>query len=124
MLQQFYHLAEPIGGEITVISESEVVENVPKTAMEKVLAEQLKSSKFSKPVEKSPSKGCYYTSIPRVIKQKGASGPELTSMNLDKVFVSNLHYFCKMTVFLFFPFAFEKNFSFFLQCRHKYWRLF
>ncbi|XP_009802816.1 uncharacterized protein LOC107793749 isoform X1 [Nicotiana tabacum] len=75
---------EPIGGEITVISESEVVENVPKTAMEKVLAEQLKSSKFSKPVEKSPSKGCYYTSIPRVIKQKGASGPELTSMNLDK----------------------------------------
>lgn len=75
---------EPIGGDITIMSESEMVENVHKTAMEKVLAEQLKSSKFSKPDKKSPSKGCYYTSIPRVVKLKGASGQDLTNMNLDK----------------------------------------
>ncbi|GAB4827957.1 hypothetical protein Ancab_034842 [Ancistrocladus abbreviatus] len=35
-------------------------------------------------VEKSESKGCYYTSIPHVIKQKGILRQELTSLNLDK----------------------------------------
>lgn len=75
---------EPIGGDITIMSESEMGENVHKTTMEKVLAEQLKSSKFSKPDKQSPSKGCYYTSIPRVIKLKGASGQDLSNMNLDK----------------------------------------
>ncbi|PHU27147.1 hypothetical protein BC332_05479 [Capsicum chinense] len=78
---------EPIGGEISVVSESDMVENVHKTAIEKVLAEQLKSSKFSKPDQKSPSKGCYYTSIPRVIKLKGASGQDLTNINLDKTHI-------------------------------------
>lgn len=78
-------MAEPIGGEITIISESEMVENLHKTAMEKVLAEQLQSSKFSKPDKKSPGNDCYYTPIPRVIKLKGAAGQDLTNMNLDKV---------------------------------------
>lgn len=89
-LHQFHYFAEPVGGEITIISESEMVGNVHKTAMEKVLAEQLKSSKFSKPDKKSPSNSCYYTSIPRVIKLKGVSGQDLTNMNLDKVFGLNL----------------------------------
>ncbi|KAL3346244.1 hypothetical protein AABB24_024934 [Solanum stoloniferum] len=78
---------EPIGGEITIISESEMVGNVHKTAMEKVLAEQLKNSKFLKPDKKSPSNSCYYTSIPRVIKLKGVSGQDLTNMNLDKTHI-------------------------------------
>ncbi|XP_052197837.1 uncharacterized protein LOC127804839 [Diospyros lotus] len=75
---------EPIGGEITVACESEVVGSIPKTSTEKALADQLRSSKFSKSVEKPQRRGCYYTSIPRVIKNKGISGQELTSLNLDK----------------------------------------
>jgi A1 cistron-splicing factor AAR2 len=30
-------------------------------------------------------KGCYYTSIPHVVKRKGISAQELTSLNHDKV---------------------------------------
>lgn len=77
--------AEPIGGEITVASEPAMMKNTPKTTMEKALDEQLKASKFSTSVEMSSQRGCYYTSIPRVIKQKGIQGQELTSLNLDKV---------------------------------------
>lgn len=65
--------------------ESNLVGNIPKTTMEKSLAEQLKNSNFYKEAESSEKKGCYYTSIPRVVKQKGISGAELTSVNLDKV---------------------------------------
>ncbi|VFQ75399.1 unnamed protein product [Cuscuta campestris] len=75
---------EPIGGEITVPSEPESISNIPRTPMEKALAEQLKSSKYAIPVEKSERKGCYFTPIPRLIKHKGLSGHELTNMNLDK----------------------------------------
>ncbi|KAL5745115.1 hypothetical protein ACOSP7_026261 [Xanthoceras sorbifolium] len=74
---------EPIGGEITVTSEP-AMKNTPNTTMEKALDEQLKTSKFSNNVDKSQRKGCYYTSIPRVIKRKGIQGKELTSLNLDK----------------------------------------
>ncbi|KAL5811739.1 hypothetical protein ACOSQ3_026689 [Xanthoceras sorbifolium] len=74
---------EPIGGEITVTSEP-AMKNTPNTTMEKALDEQLKTSKFSNNVDKSERKGCYYTSIPRVIKRKGIQGKELTSLNLDK----------------------------------------
>ncbi|KAK4856562.1 hypothetical protein QYF36_018763 [Acer negundo] len=74
---------EPIGGEITVTTEP-VMKNTPKTTMEKSLDEQLKTIKFSTTVDKSERKGCYYTSIPRVIKRKGIQGEELTSLNLDK----------------------------------------
>ncbi|TXG72597.1 hypothetical protein EZV62_001176 [Acer yangbiense] len=74
---------EPIGGEITVTTEL-VMKNTPKTTMEKSLDEQLKTIKFSTTVDKSERKGCYYTSIPRVIKRKGIQGEELTSLNLDK----------------------------------------
>ncbi|KAJ4706956.1 AAR2 protein family [Melia azedarach] len=75
---------EPIGGEITVTAESGMTKNTPKTAMEKDLDEQLKTSRFSMPVDKPQRKGCYYTSVPRVIKRKGIQGQELTSLNLDK----------------------------------------
>ncbi|KAI5684353.1 hypothetical protein M9H77_05581 [Catharanthus roseus] len=75
---------EPLGGEITVTCETDMTGNIPKTAMEKALADQLKNSKFARPVEKSQRKGCYYTSIPRVIKHKGLSGQELTNLNVDK----------------------------------------
>lgn len=75
---------EPIGGEITVTCESNLVGNIPKTTMEKALAEQLKNSNFYKEAESSEKKGCYYTPIPRVVKQKGISGAQLTSVNLDK----------------------------------------
>ncbi|KAM4087771.1 hypothetical protein ACB094_07G021000 [Castanea mollissima] len=75
---------EPIGGEITVACESGIVTNAPKTAMEKALDEQMKSSKFLTSVDNSQSRRCYYTSIPRVIKQKGIHGQELTSLNIDK----------------------------------------
>ncbi|XP_075673309.1 uncharacterized protein LOC142642772 isoform X2 [Castanea sativa] len=75
---------EPIGGEITVACESGILTNAPKTAMEKALDEQMKSSKFLTSVDNSQSRRCYYTSIPRVIKQIGIYGQELTSLNIDK----------------------------------------
>ncbi|XP_028794826.1 protein AAR2 homolog isoform X1 [Neltuma alba] len=77
---------EPIGGEINVVHESGMVGNTPKTLMEKALEKQLKASKFATSADKSQSqrKGCYYTSVPSVIKCKGMQGQELTSLNLDK----------------------------------------
>ncbi|XP_010528522.1 PREDICTED: protein AAR2 homolog isoform X2 [Tarenaya hassleriana] len=76
---------EPVGGEITVIYESSILKGGPKTSMEKALDEQLKTSKFKvTSIEQSTGQRCYYTSIPRIIKRKGMSGQELTSMNLDK----------------------------------------
>ena len=62
-----------------------MVTNTPKTEMEKALDGQMKSSKFLTSVDNSQSRGCYYTSIPRVIKQKGIHGQELSSLNIDKV---------------------------------------
>ncbi|XP_068637838.1 uncharacterized protein [Aristolochia californica] len=78
---------EPIGGDISIACEAELFESCPKTTMEKRLVEQLKHSKFStrsKPIEKPNKRGSYYTIIPNIVKQKGISGEELTSMNLDK----------------------------------------
>lgn len=75
---------EPIGGEITVANEPAMIDTYPKTAGERALNDQLKHNKFSTSINESQKKGCYYTSIPRVIKQKGVHGPELTSLNLDK----------------------------------------
>ncbi|KAJ7964520.1 AAR2 protein family [Quillaja saponaria] len=75
---------EPIGGEITVACEPGMIKNTANTAMVKALDEQLKNTKFSTSVDNSQRKGCYYTSIPRVIKCKGIHGQELTSLNLDK----------------------------------------
>lgn len=84
----WFYFSEPIGGEITVTAESGMTKNTPKTAMEKALDEQLKTSRFSTPVDKPQRKGCYYTSVPRVIKRKGIHGQELTSLNLDKASVN------------------------------------
>ncbi|KAL7131740.1 hypothetical protein ABFS83_12G024500 [Erythranthe nasuta] len=75
---------EPIGGEITIACESDMFAKSTKTSMEKTLAEQLKNSKLSVPEEKSQRRGCYYTAVPRIVKQKGLGVEELTSLNLDK----------------------------------------
>ncbi|KAK4426571.1 protein AAR2 [Sesamum alatum] len=75
---------EPIGGEISIACESEMVGKFSKSVMERALAEQLKNSKFSAPEEKSQKRGCYYTAIPRVVKHKGMCGKDLTSLNIDK----------------------------------------
>ncbi|KAK3003218.1 hypothetical protein RJ639_018891 [Escallonia herrerae] len=75
---------EPIGGDITVACEPEMIGKFSGTSTEKALAEQLKNSRLSGPADKPKKRSCYYTSIPRVIKHKGLSGQELTSLNLDK----------------------------------------
>ncbi|KAH1108351.1 hypothetical protein J1N35_012119 [Gossypium stocksii] len=75
---------EPIGGEITVTYEHGMLKNTCKSAMERVLDEQLRNSKFSSPAEKHPKRGCYYTPIPHIIKRKGIESEQLTSLNLDK----------------------------------------
>lgn len=77
---------EPVGGEITVACESEMDKNSPKTSIERALHAQLGTGKFSAStsVDRSKKRGCYYTTIPRVIKRRGMEGKELTSLNLDK----------------------------------------
>lgn len=75
---------EPIGGEVSVECENDMFRNAPKTPMEKALDTQLKVDNSATSVGKLQRKGCYYTSIPRVVKCKGISGQELTSLNLDK----------------------------------------
>lgn len=81
----WFALAEPIGGDITVACESDLVSGTPRTSTEKALEEQLNSSKFLRPVDRSGGRGCYYTPIPRIVKPTGIQGHELTSLNLDKV---------------------------------------
>nr|CAD1842683.1 unnamed protein product [Ananas comosus var. bracteatus] len=76
---------EPVGGEITIVYESGLIDKAPKTAMEKRLMEQLRQSKFSNYTTKeTQKKGCYYTNIPHAVKNKDLSGEELTALNLDK----------------------------------------
>ncbi|KAJ9562097.1 hypothetical protein OSB04_007257, partial [Centaurea solstitialis] len=75
---------EPIGAEITVIHEPDILENSCKTVMEEALSEQLKRSNISRSDDKVEKRGCYYTEIPRLIKKKGVLGQELTFLNLDK----------------------------------------
>lgn len=62
-----------------------MIRNTPKTEMEKALDKQLKASNLTKSIDGSQRKGCYYTTIPRVIKHRGITGKELTSLNHDKV---------------------------------------
>ncbi|ONK81457.1 uncharacterized protein A4U43_C01F29290 [Asparagus officinalis] len=76
---------EPIGGEISTVYESGLIDKTPRTSMEKRLVEQLRDSKFAtSTAEKSQKQGCYYTDIPHVVKHKDISSEELTSLNLDK----------------------------------------
>lgn len=77
---------EPIGGEISVSCESEMIRKGPKTVNERALDEQLKTSKFSTStsIDNSRKRGCYYTAIPHLIKHRGMNREELTSLNLDK----------------------------------------
>ncbi|CAA6665386.1 unnamed protein product [Spirodela intermedia] len=89
---------EPLDGEITIAYETNLIDTVHRTSAEKKLAEQLRNSKFSKPSNESPMRGCYYTSIPAVVKYKGKSREELTALNLDKqMFVTlwflNIHFY-------------------------------
>lgn len=58
--------------------------------IEKALDKQLKVGNSATSSDKPQRKGCYYTSIPRVVKCKGISGQELTSLNLDKVGIHNI----------------------------------
>lgn len=82
----FTSYAEPIGGEISIVYESGLIDKTPRTSMEKRLVEQLRDSKFAtSSAEKSQKRGCYYTDIPHVVKHKDISSEELTSLNLDKV---------------------------------------
>ncbi|MFS7983394.1 putative A1 cistron-splicing factor, AAR2, AAR2 domain superfamily [Helianthus anomalus] len=76
--------AEPIGGDITVIHEPDILENGPKTAMEEALSEQLKNTNVRTSDDTLKKRGCYYTKIPRLIKKKGVVSQDLTSLNLDK----------------------------------------
>ncbi|KAI3761018.1 hypothetical protein L1987_51423 [Smallanthus sonchifolius] len=75
---------EPIGADISVIHEPDILENGPKTAMEEALSKQLKNTNIPKSDDRLRKRGCYYTKIPRLIKQKGALSQDLTSLNLDK----------------------------------------
>ncbi|XP_058748101.1 uncharacterized protein LOC131620930 [Vicia villosa] len=75
---------EPYGGEISVECENDVFRNTHKTPMEEALDKKLNIGNSGTSVGKFQRKGCYYTSIPRVVKCKGISGQELTSLNLDK----------------------------------------
>ncbi|GAU31112.1 hypothetical protein TSUD_212190 [Trifolium subterraneum] len=76
---------EPIGGEISVDCENDMFRNTPKTSMEEALDKQLKLGNSAKSIGTNQRKGCYYTSIPRVVKRKGISAQELTSLNHDKM---------------------------------------
>ncbi|KAM3693918.1 hypothetical protein ACJW31_07G021000 [Castanea mollissima] len=106
---------EPIGGEITVACESGIVTNTPKTAMEKALDEQMKSSKFLTSMDNSQSRRCYYTSIPRVIKQKGIHGQELSSLNIDKDYGGSEYVLLGELQFAFFAFLMGQSLEGFLQ---------
>ncbi|KAL3685817.1 hypothetical protein R1sor_003839 [Riccia sorocarpa] len=94
---------EPVGGDITVMAEASLVQDVPRTAAEKRLYEQINRSRkehgapeeeegtsLSKPVsaeggQEEGSRGrCFYTQLPHLIKKAGTSARELTAMNLDK----------------------------------------
>lgn len=70
-----------------------ISQSTQKSTMEKVLDDQLKASKFAAPVDTSQRRGCYYTEIPRVIKQRGVHGQELTYLNLDKVIRTCINFF-------------------------------
>lgn len=79
--------AEPIGAEINVIHEPDILGYGPETAMEKALSEQLKNTNVPISDDKQKKRGCYYTKVPHLIKQKGIPGQDLTSLNLDKVYL-------------------------------------
>ncbi|KAG7017952.1 Protein AAR2-like protein [Cucurbita argyrosperma subsp. argyrosperma] len=81
---EFDRQLEPIGGDISVACEPGISQSTSKSAIEKVLDDQLKASKFAMHVDSSQRRKCYYTEIPHVIKQRGVHGQELTNLNLDK----------------------------------------
>ncbi|KAH9306538.1 hypothetical protein KI387_010942, partial [Taxus chinensis] len=82
---------EPVGGEITIISESELIAKGPQTAAERRLMEQLpnagechgqKAAVSGK--HKSARQRCFYTPIPISVRHKGMTAEELTAANLEK----------------------------------------
>ena len=80
-----YLFAEPLNREISIIYEANLIDTVHGTSAERKLAEQLRNSRFSEPSIESPMRGCYYVSIPALVKHKVATQEELTALNLDKV---------------------------------------
>ncbi|KAL2653809.1 hypothetical protein R1flu_021937 [Riccia fluitans] len=94
---------EPVGGDISVMAEASLVPDIPRTAAEKRLYEQISGSRkqhvVTKAEERSPvsksssaegqgaegsSGRCFYTPLPHLIKKAGTSARELTAMNIDK----------------------------------------
>ncbi|KAL8217815.1 hypothetical protein R6Q57_021188 [Mikania cordata] len=75
---------EPIGADISVIHEPDILKNGPKTVMEETLSEQLKNTNIPKSDDTLKNRSCYYTKIPHLVKQKGVLSQDLTSLNLDK----------------------------------------
>ncbi|XP_057872677.2 uncharacterized protein LOC131078866 isoform X2 [Cryptomeria japonica] len=82
---------EPIGGEITIMSETELIGKGRQTAAEIRLMEQFpdvgewhghKSASSGKPT--STSQRCFYTPIPVSVKYKGMTAEELTAANIEK----------------------------------------
>lgn len=84
--------------------------------MEEALSEQLKNTKIQKSDDKVVKRGCYYTKIPRLIKQKGILGQDLTSLNLDKVL--------RVAKLPFYPLEKHKRDVFLIPCRQVFWKAF
>ncbi|PNX60526.1 hypothetical protein L195_g060224, partial [Trifolium pratense] len=70
---------EPIGGEVSVDCENDMFRNTPKHQWKKhqTSKQQLKVGNSETSIGTNQRKGCYYTSIPRVVKRKGISEQEL-----------------------------------------------
>lgn len=78
--------AEPVGAVISVTHESVLFDQVQKTEVEKRLLAQLRNRSYSeRSSEKAVKRGCFYTTIPKSVKQRNINGEELTALNLDKV---------------------------------------
>lgn len=89
---------EPVGGDISVIAEADFVDNQSKTPAEKRLHEHLMKSKESGENKfpllasggdtsahvKETSGRCFYTRVPHLVRLPGATGAELTAVNVDK----------------------------------------
>lgn len=102
-------VTEPIGGDISILAETDVAEKQLGTRAEKRLLEKLQSqrealslgtgaadgveSKLTRQDSgkegqkggESSSGRCFYTPLPHLIKTSGLSPSELTTLNLDKV---------------------------------------
>ncbi|KAG6410144.1 hypothetical protein SASPL_128194 [Salvia splendens] len=70
--------------ELTSLHDKIIVIGGVMTWIESLIKVNMQNSKFSGHEKKSQKQGCYYTTVPRVVKQKGIYGEDITSLNLDK----------------------------------------